>query len=240
MVGGMQMIRRRKKESQFDPLVLPGGDGDPIQIFDGVVVDRLRQMVTRMNRKAEMPKRLALVAALRNEGVTFNSRALGVVMAHDLGAKVCVIELNWWWPSPSPFIAPDNEGLAAVITNRAALEDVVAPTGWSNFSYLPAGVLERDDRPVMARSQIIKEILNELETRFDYLILDIPALRATSDAVPLASLASAGVLVVHQGVTVVEDVRLALDDIDHMEMKGVILNRIKIATPRTISRLLSL
>ncbi|MBK8988844.1 MAG: CpsD/CapB family tyrosine-protein kinase [Chloroflexi bacterium] len=236
----MAIIRRAKKEPPFDSLVLPGGDGNPVQVFDGVVVERLRQMVTRMNRTSGLPKCLALVAALRHEGVTFNSHALGVVMAHDLGARVCVVELNWWWPSQSPFVAPDNEGLAAVITNKAVLEDVVAPTGWSNFSYLPAGVLEKRDRPVMARSQVMHNILHELQTRFDFLILDVPALRATSDAVPLASLATACVLVIHQGVTVVEDVRLALDDIDHMEVKGVILNRNKIATPGVISRLLSI
>lgn len=231
---------RRKKQLDTDPLILPGGDGNPIQVFDGVVVEKVRQMVTRISRKDDLPKRLAMVAALRNEGVTFNSHVLGVVMAHDLGAKVCAVELNWWWPSPAPFVAPDNDGLAAVIKNRATLEDIIAPTGWSNFSYLPAGVLEKDDRPVMARSQLIKDVMDDLDTRFDFVILDIPAVRATSDAVPLASLASACVLVVHQGVTVIDDVRLALDDIDHLEIKGVILNRIKVATPASLSRLLSL
>ncbi|MCA9925602.1 MAG: hypothetical protein KC421_24695, partial [Anaerolineales bacterium] len=67
-------------------------------------------------------------------------------------------------------------------------------------------------------------------------LLDIPALLATSDAIPLASLSSGSCLVIKQGVTSIENVRLALDDIAHLNMLGVILNQAVIKTPKLFLR----
>lgn len=90
----------------------------------------------------------------------------------------------------------------------------------------------------MARSQELQDVINNLSTRFDFLILDIPAIHSTSDAIPLASLGDACCLVVRQGITTVEDVRLGLDEIDHIPMLGVVLNRVKLATPTFVTKLI--
>jgi Mrp family chromosome partitioning ATPase len=81
---------------------------------------------------------------------------------------------------------------------------------------------------------VLVQIIEDLSKEFDHLILDIPAIRATNDAVPLASLGDACCLVIRQGVTTAEDVRLTLDEIDHLPILGVILNRVRLKTPRVI------
>ncbi len=96
--------------------------------------------------------------------------------------------------------------------------------------------MPRDDRPVVAHSRYLKGMLDELNQQFDYLILDIPAILATSDAVSLASLGSACCLVIRQGVTRVEDVRLALDEASQLTMLGVVLNQFTLKTPKQILR----
>lgn len=178
-----------------------------------------------------------MVSALRGEGVTYLSQALAATIAHDMKARICVVDLNWWWPSPAIMAATDNPGLAAVIAKEAKLDDVIAPTGWSNLVFIPAGDMAIEHRPVMARSQELQD-----DQQFEYpvrlLILDIPAIHSTSDAIPLASLGDACCLVVRQGITTVEDVRLGLDEIDHIPMLGVVLNRVKLATPTFVTKLI--
>ena len=243
------MFKRGKKnksdeELQSLPLVLTDADEKPLVTLPSDVVVDLRQMVTRIGREENLPKRLAVVSALRQEGVSFISRGLAMIMAHDLSVAVCLVELNWWdsdhsFLKDNPDIqGSDMGGLAAVLAEEAELDDILLETGYANLWIAPSGEMARQDRPVMARSQKLKELINELGSRFDHLILDVPAILYTSDAVPLASLSSACCVVVRQGVTPVNDVRQALDEIDHLPMVGVVLNNAKMATPSFITKLI--
>ena len=92
-------------------------------------------------------------------------------------------------------------------------------------------------RAKAARSQALLEIMESLSHRFDHLILDVPAVLASSDSAPLISLADGCCLVIRQGVTQTEDVRSALDTISHLQIYGVILNQVKVATPNLLMRL---
>ncbi len=235
----MKLPFRKPEETGPPPLVLPMVDGTPAQNFQGGVVDNLRQMTTRLVRNFPLPQRLAMVSSLRQEGVTYLTRGLATTIAHDMHVRVCIVDLNWWWPSDSPLAARDDLGLAGVIAGQATLEEVVAPTGWSNLAYISAGPIPVEHRPVVARSPALVEIIDDLSERFDHLILDIPAIRATSDAVPLASLGEACCLVIRQGATIVEDVRPALDEIDHIPILGIILNKVQLHTPTWLTKLIT-
>jgi len=230
----MKFWKRKTKEPGSPSLVLPRRNGTPIHDFPGAVVDNLRYTITRIERNSPLPARLAIVSALREEGVTYLTQAFAATMAHDMPVSVCVVDLNWWWPSTTMLAGQENPGLAGVFNEKAKLEDVIISTGWSNMALVPAGQLPVDRRPVIARSQVLVQIIEDLSKEFDHLILDIPAIRATNDAVPLASLGDACCLVIRQGVTTAEDVRLTLDEIDHLPILGVILNRVRLKTPRVI------
>lgn len=229
----------RKSEEDM-PLRLASLTGQQAVSFPSAVVEILRGLVTRINKGGSFPARLSLVAALHGEGVTFTSQALAAILAHDLSAKVCLVDLNWWWPCSSPLIAPDNPGLAAVLTGEAKLGNVITLTECPNLAFIPAGKLARQDRPVLSRSNEIRSLIDELGSRFDHLILDIPAILTTTDAVPLASLGMACCMIVRQGETRISDVQQALDEIDHLKVLGVILNRVVIKTPPKLVKVFSL
>ncbi len=232
----MKLLRQRKTKEMLEDqdLILPMGDGTPVYQFSGTTIDNMRAMINRIKRQGEFPARLAVVSALRQEGVTYISRALATTLAHDSTQKVCVVDTNWWWPSSTDLVAVDNPGLAGVISGEASLDEIIAPSGWSNLVLVPAGNIQRQLRPVMARSNALKEILDELAAQYDHLILDVPAIKSTSDAVPLVSLTDACCVVIQHGVTTVEDISLALDEIAHLKMLGVILNRVKLSTPEKL------
>lgn len=233
---------RKNKKSQVQPdqsLTLPAANGETAMIFSEGLVEQIRYMLARIQQDSNLPKKLALAAALRSEGVTHTAYALATVMAHDLKVRVCLVDLNWWWPSPSPLTAGEPKGLAGVLQNEISLEEALVASGWPGLSLLPAGKLDRTIRPVIARSKELKDAVDELSLKFDYLILDIPAILATSDAVPLAGLADACCLVVQHGTTPAEDSKGALEEIRHLPVLGVILNRSKFTTPAPLLRLLA-
>ncbi len=244
----MRLFRRKKKDDELNAeddmsLVVTNTEDTAVLNVPAVAVDNVRQMITRIMRGEQLPRRLAIVSALRGEGVTYLAQSVASVIANDLAVNVCLVDLNWWAPSnwaEKLGVEDDGEamGLAGVLKNEIALDDAVLPTGWDNLFILPAGKLAGIERPVMARSDELKAAIDELYGRFDYLVLDIPAILSTSDAVPLASLADACCLVIHQGVTSIDDVKNALDEIDHLTVLGTVLNNEEIATPSFIVKLI--
>ena len=233
----MSFFNRRKTGPQEimpenEALSLPPAYGSAEVTFSGKVVHSLRRMITKLAYADELPKRIALVSALREEGVTYTTLAMGTTIASDLDKTVCVVELNWWWPGMTLQVPDVNSrGVAAVLAGEATLDDVIVPTGLPNLRLLPAGEMPVEKRPIMARNAALKELINNLSKRYDYLLLDVPAILTTSDAISLASLADGCCLVIRQGVTSVEKVNLALDDIDHLNILGAIMNQVKVKTP---------
>ena len=234
----MKLWSRSKKQTseEYPALLLPDENGVPLMTFPSKVVAPLRHMVARAARNEPFPSRLAVMASLRQEGVTYLAHALATTMAHDMEATVCVIELNWQWPSNILSAVTDNGGLTAVLTNETKLDDAIIRTGLPNLALLPAGNMAIERRSSFARSSLLKETITQLSEQFDHLLLDIPAILASNDAIPLASLSADACLIVRQGVTAVEDARLALDDVDHLSILGVIMNQVHLYTPSKILR----
>jgi Mrp family chromosome partitioning ATPase len=228
-------------------------DGSLLGAFPPPVVNSLRRMLTQLAYQNALPDRFAMVSALREEGVTYTSLALATTLASDLATRVCAVELNWWSPSLLSLwsslqrMAPAHEqraesalpvassaGFVDVLAGTATLEETLVPTTMPNLMLLPAGSLSVPQRPAVARSAELRTCIERLSERFDHLVLDIPAIMTTSDAIALASLGTACCVVVRQGVTSMNTVRLALDNIRHLPVLGIVLNRARLRTPRWI------
>ena len=222
-------MKSKKTESL---LAVPDETGEPVFEYSNEVAEQLRYMLGRVQKDLRLPARLAIAASLRGEGTTFTTHALAAVLAHDMGRKVCVVELNWH--APAPWLQIKEVGLSDVLKGTASLEQALLSSGWPELKWLPAGSLAPEERSVMARSKKVSELLDRLAPQFDHLLLDIPAILSTSDAVPLASLADTCYLVVRQGSTQDADVKRSLDVISNLPVSGVILNRVHFTTPRLI------
>lgn len=86
-------------------LALRTTDDTVMVTFSDETVTAIRRMLTNLLYQATMPKRIASVAALREEGVTYLSLAMAATLASDLNVRVCAVELNWWHPSMHLYLA---------------------------------------------------------------------------------------------------------------------------------------
>src|SRR5438093_13785994 len=66
--------------------------------FSPDVVSNLRRLTTHLAYQDHLPERIAIVAALCGEGVTYTTLALATILANDLNTRVCAVELNWQSP----------------------------------------------------------------------------------------------------------------------------------------------
>lgn len=237
----MKLTRKsqKKKEQNFvdEMVVMKTVDDEVITKFPSTVINELRHMVTRLKYTDNLPKQISLVSAIRGEGVTYTTWAMASIIANDLQAKVCAVELNWWFPT-NEISAGKHDGLAAVLEKKKTLDDVILKTHDVHFDFIPAGDMPLQHRAFFARSDELKDVINELHNRYDYVLIDVPAILSTSDSIPLVSLSESCCLVIRQGVTHMENVQMALDDVAHLNILGVILNQVDLQTPAFIMRLI--
>lgn len=219
-----------------EPLSGAGGRPEWLEESSEVTIP-LQRMLARLTRKEPLPATIAVVSALRQEGVTYISRRFGAIVAQELNTPVCVVELNWNWPSSQVQFA-NTGGIAGVLMGDINLQQAILPGGMNNLYILPAGHLPAERRMGSARSEVLRSSIAALGEQFPYVILDIPSILFDTNAVPLASLAKDCVLVVHQGATNVNDIRAALDEIDHLHMLGVVMNKVHRVIPQVVYKLI--
>lgn len=211
-------------------------DGQIIAKFPTHVVNQLRHMVTRLKYTNDLPDQISIVSSVQGEGSTYITWALASIIANDLQATVCAVELNWWHPT-NQFSSVDNN-VAAILDSVITLDEAILKTQDPCFDFIPAGQLEPNKRSIYARRDDLKVLIEQLKERYDFVILDVPAILSTSASIPLASLSEHCCLVVRQGVTQIDSVQTALDDVLHLKMLGVIMNQVEIKTPSIILRMI--
>jgi Mrp family chromosome partitioning ATPase len=127
--------------------------------------------------------------------------------------------------------------LADAIENDAPLDDIIINTSNPRLSMIQAGAVPVARRPALAQGRPLASLLDQLDERFDHVLMDLPPVLASSDAMNLSQLADAYVLVVRQGSTSEGQVEAALDELQGGETLGVILNRFDSNIPRRLRRL---
>jgi Mrp family chromosome partitioning ATPase len=227
---------RAPRTATGDTLVARSHSGDLLHVALPKVSSALRATVAKLRLGGELPYRIGVVSALRGEGATFISRALALVLANDTREKVCLVELNWRHPAKWSPGFDARAGIADVLRGTASLDEALAVTSDSSLTILPAGHAAIEEPPVFASSAELEQVLDELERRFDQVVIDLPAINATSEALTLAAYADAVALVVRQGVTSDTQVRLALEQLEGVPVLGVVLNAFETKVPPMIAR----
>src|SRR5690348_13429508 len=124
--------KNQKLDSPIPELVLPSPDGEAWAAFPSTVVDPMRRLISRLNRKESIPTRISFVSALRQEGVTYTAWAFATTLAYDLNTTVCIVDLNWWWRSELSRRITSSQGLGCVLAGETTLDQAIACTGKSN------------------------------------------------------------------------------------------------------------
>ena len=220
-------------------LTLQQKQGPIIDIYPAEVVEPIRHMITQSIYRNEFPKRISMVSAMQEEGVTYISRAVAASLAHDTGRRVCLVDLNWWSPNNmTTRLLRNQPGITDVLYKSTSLDSAMVQTTNPFLHMLPSGGVDPRQRPILSRDKELAKLIDMLSDRYDHIILDIPAIRSTSDSVALASLSESCCVVVRHGATSINVVGQVLSEIDHIPVMGVIMNRVNNKIPKWIQNLI--
>ncbi len=156
---------------------------------------RILRTNIEFNRKTPDANCLSVVSGGAGEGKSTTMVNLAYVCAQG-GYNVLLIDADLRRPSlHTHFDVSHATGLTNYLTTDIRLEDVVLRTPVENLFFLPSGLLPADSAGLL-NSQRMVDLIADVKSRFDLVLIDSPPILGVSDASVLANLADMTMIVV--------------------------------------------
>ena len=146
-----------------------------------------------------LPPSLLVTSSNKGEGKSTTSYVLARDMAR-LGRNVLLIDADLRRPSLHRYfdMPVGSPGLSSVLARLTPSAETIRPASDGQPAFMSSGPLPPDPANLFAGTAV-DELLHELSSRYDVIVVDGPPVMALADAVELASAAAATVFVVEAG-----------------------------------------
>ena len=165
----------------------PNGRTSPERIVEeaptGLLAESYRQVRTAVLSKMDRRgyKSLVCVSAQPEAGTSTVVQNLAMSMAFN-GREVLILDANFRRPYQHRLMeCPNERGLIDVLSGRSDLDDVLVQHHDSSLTLLPTGQAG-DTPPEILEGAAFRNLLSELESRFDLILIDAPPALLTSDS----------------------------------------------------------
>ena len=147
-------------------------------------------------------KSIVISSALKKEGKTVTALNLASTFAQNEQSKVLLVEGDLRKPKVHFYMGLDvKSGLSELLSGEGSPNSALYSTRFSNFKILPAGKRLPSNPPELLVSSRMKKTMEQLQEKFDYIIIDSPPAISVTDASILGTLSDGVILVVKAGST---------------------------------------
>jgi succinoglycan biosynthesis transport protein ExoP len=200
-----------------------------VQSKTSFVLETYRQLRTALllSKAGGPPKTILVASALPGEGKTVTAVNAAVVLS-QLGGKVLLIDADLRHPRCHELFRMENTiGLSTVLAGSGDCGNSIRPASLiNNLYFLGCGPMPPDPTKLLG-SPRMREVLEQLQGQFDFIVIDSPPVLLATDAVLISTLVDGVVIVVDAVGTPREQVKAAYDRLEygHANILGVVLNK---------------
>lgn len=145
-------------------------------------------------------KTLMLTSSISGEGKTFCTINIATVFALS-EKKTIIVGLDLRKPKIfGDFNLDNNSGVVNYLIGQKTTDEIIQKTEIPYLDVITSGPIPPNPAELLL-SDSMEELLNDLKTRYDYIILDTPPVGLVSDALELAPFCDVILYVVRQNVT---------------------------------------
>ena len=170
---------------------------------------------------------IVLTSALPEESKSTTAVNLALTLAEG-NRSVILVECDLRKPVMRKYLKLGKgiQGLTAVLSGSAALEDCVIHDQERGISVLCAGTIPPNPSELLSHNRM-QTLIEYLKEKYDYVILDAPPVTLVTDAAVLGRMADGALLVIRSKYAQAKAVRLAKQRLDSVGVKilGAILTR---------------
>ncbi|MGW8179183.1 MAG: polysaccharide biosynthesis tyrosine autokinase [bacterium] len=181
---------------------------------------------------AVAPKVLLISSTAPNDGKSLVAANLSIVMAQG-GHKVLLIDADLRRPvQHNLFEMEKSPGLYEVLMggegSKFGMQDATRRVDKLPLSILTSGA-HSDESPRLLSSRGMKQLLNTMSAKYDYVVIDSPPFLAVSDSLVLSAEVGGTILVVRTGKTRRKELKQVVDQLRAVDANiiGFVLNRLK-------------
>jgi tyrosine-protein kinase Etk/Wzc len=202
------------------------------------VSEAYRTMRTNITfaRPDEIAKTIVFTSPMPGDGKTTSAANLAITLAQQ-GVKILLIDgdlrrglLN------SVFALPREPGLSNLLLGKGELESTIRSIDLGengHLDFLSTGTLPPNPAEMLG-SQKMKNLLAELESKYDVVLIDSPPLNVVTDAAVLGTVADGVVLIARAGVTEKLGLMFAVEQLRNVRapLLGAVLNDVDFESNR--------
>jgi tyrosine-protein kinase Etk/Wzc len=123
----------------------------------------------------------------------------------------------------------DNQsGLAEYLNGQQPLDKIVKTTEVENLSVITRGKSPANPSELLSTTRF-KDLLEQLSTQFDHIIVDTPPILAVTDGIIISQYAGVNLVIARYGKTQIKELELVVNRFEQASVKvtGIILNDIQ-------------
>jgi succinoglycan biosynthesis transport protein ExoP len=190
---------------------------------------RILRTNIEFNRKSADANSITIVSGGAGEGKSTTLVNLAYICAQG-GYNTLMIDGDLRRPKLHTFFDINNSvGLTNYLTTDLMLEDVILQTPVDNLYFMPSGILPADAAGIL-NSRRMSELIADVKSRFDLVLIDSPPILGVSDASVLASEVDLTMIVIqHRKLprSMLVRVKQAIENVGG-NVLGVVLNNVDV------------
>ncbi len=182
-MGGKETASVRGQKVQLDPM------SDVAEAY------RTIRTAIYFGAPEDKARTLLVTSGSPGDGKSTSASNLAIAMA-QAGQRVLLLDADFRKPSQHRIFDLDNTvGVTTVVSAKTPLSKAVKTTSVPGLYVLPSGPIPQNPAEIL-NSQLFKQVIEKLGTKFDHIIIDSPPVAPVTDARILGALCDLTIFVV--------------------------------------------
>lgn len=195
-----------------------------------MIAEAFRSLRTNLQFLTDGTKRgdakvIAITSTSSGEGKTFVAINLAGIIAYS-DKKVIVLDLDMRKPKIHlGFDVENKKGMSTVLIGKSDLDETIVHSKVANLDFITAG--PKPPNPAeLVMGQRMQEVLSELKSRYDVIIIDNPPVGMVTDGIPMIRQADNPIYIFRADMSTKQSVQLVdrLINENNLDRLSVVLN----------------
>lgn len=163
-----------------------------------IVSEAIRTLRTNLDffTASETNKIIVISSTVSGEGKSFLAMNLGGILAMS-NRKVILLDLDMRKAKEilHARVNDPSKGISTLLIHKTSLEESITKTDMAGFDYIPSGPHPPNPSELLL-SKAFEDLLTELRTRYDYIVIDTPPVGLVTDGIMAMKRADLSIYVV--------------------------------------------